>query len=129
MQCDNASNNQLLEKRCNSAEWQLRVHFEYTAWNTPQQNQLAELKLALLANKDWALMIDANVPINIWCNVCNEAIITATLTDRLTAIELNGKLATQYMPLFKKNPTFAEHLRTWGEAGTVKVKKAIMPKL
>eukprot|EP00957_Ditylum_brightwellii_P179146 13648377-Ditylum_brightwellii.AAC.1 len=33
------------------------------------------------------------------------------------------------MHLFKKNPTFAKHLRTWSEAGTVKVKKATTPKL
>eukprot|EP00957_Ditylum_brightwellii_P119177 9091162-Ditylum_brightwellii.AAC.1 len=55
--------------------------------------------------------------------------MTATLTDGLTAIELGGKFATRYMHLFKKNPTFAEHLHTWGEAGTVKVKKATTPKL
>eukprot|EP00957_Ditylum_brightwellii_P093323 7106799-Ditylum_brightwellii.AAC.1 len=60
MQCNNADENQLLEKRCNSAEWQLGVYFEYTAWDTPQQNHLTELKLALLANKDQALMSDAN---------------------------------------------------------------------
>eukprot|EP00957_Ditylum_brightwellii_P159968 12177039-Ditylum_brightwellii.AAC.1 len=33
------------------------------------------------------------------------------------------------MHLFKKNPTFAEHLRTWDDAGTVKVKKATTSKL
>eukprot|EP00957_Ditylum_brightwellii_P011177 846619-Ditylum_brightwellii.AAC.1 len=74
-------------------------------------------------------MIDANVPTDVRYKVCNEAIITATLTDGLTAIELDGKLATWYIHLFKKNPALAEHLRTWGEARTVKVKTATMPKL
>eukprot|EP00957_Ditylum_brightwellii_P121827 9290374-Ditylum_brightwellii.AAC.1 len=55
--------------------------------------------------------------------------MTATLTDGLTLIELDGKFATRYMHLFKKNPTFAKHLCTWNEAGTVKVKKSATPKL
>eukprot|EP00957_Ditylum_brightwellii_P092744 7061881-Ditylum_brightwellii.AAC.1 len=96
------------------------VQCDNAAWDTPQQNHLAELELALLANKGWVLMIDANIPINVRCTVCNEAIMTATLTDGLTAIELDGKFGTRYMHLFKKNPMFAKHLRTWGEAGTVK---------
>eukprot|EP00957_Ditylum_brightwellii_P122740 9360056-Ditylum_brightwellii.AAC.1 len=112
MQCDNAGENWLLEKRYNSAEWQLGVHFEYTSQDTSQQNHLAELKLALLANKGWELMIDAKVSINKQCTVCNEATMTATLTDRLTAIDLDGTFATKYMHLLKKNPAFAEHLCT-----------------
>eukprot|EP00957_Ditylum_brightwellii_P029191 2206488-Ditylum_brightwellii.AAC.1 len=55
--------------------------------------------------------------------------MTVTLTDGLTAIELDEKFTTRYMHLFKKSPTFAEHLCTWSEAGTVKVKKATTPKL
>eukprot|EP00957_Ditylum_brightwellii_P143677 10946216-Ditylum_brightwellii.AAC.1 len=90
------------------------------AWDTPQRNHLAELKLALLTNKGRLLMIDANIPINVWYTVCNEAIMTATLTDGLTAIELDRKFATRYMHLFKKNPMFAKGLCAWGEAGTVK---------
>eukprot|EP00957_Ditylum_brightwellii_P118186 9014157-Ditylum_brightwellii.AAC.1 len=49
MQCDDAGENKLLEKQI---------------WDIPQQNHLAKLKLALLANKGQALMIAANILIN-----------------------------------------------------------------
>ena len=35
---------------------------------------------------------------------------------------MNGKLQTRYEQFCGKNPRFAYHLRTWGEAGTVTLK-------
>jgi hypothetical protein len=35
IRCDNAGENKLLEKRCNSADWKLNIDFEYTARDTP----------------------------------------------------------------------------------------------
>eukprot|EP00957_Ditylum_brightwellii_P059303 4502023-Ditylum_brightwellii.AAC.1 len=55
--------------------------------------------------------------------------MTATLTDGTTAIVLDGTLAMQYIHLFKKNHYSLEHLHTWGEAGTVKVKAATSTQL
>ena len=59
---NNARENKLLQKRCNSAKWQLGVEFEFTARDTPQQNHLAELGFAVLANRGRALMTRVNVP-------------------------------------------------------------------
>jgi hypothetical protein len=44
-------------------------------------------------------------------------------------IRYNGKLATRYEHWYGQNPQFANHLRTWGEAGTVKIKTSTTPKL
>jgi hypothetical protein len=49
--CDNAGENKLLEQRANSVMWQLSIDFEYTARNTPQQNSLAEVAFATIANR------------------------------------------------------------------------------
>ena len=62
-----------------------------TARNTPQQNHLAELGFAHLANLGQALMNHANVPPK-WCyKRFAKAFKTATLLDGLHVIELNRK--------------------------------------
>eukprot|EP00957_Ditylum_brightwellii_P137198 10460637-Ditylum_brightwellii.AAC.1 len=88
--------------QCDNAEWKLGVQLEYAAQDTPQQNHLTELKLALFANKGPALMIDANVPINVQYKECNEALMTATLTDGLTTTEPDGKFVTRCMYLLRR---------------------------
>jgi hypothetical protein len=55
----------LLQQRSQSADWKLNIKFEFTARDTPQQNHLAELGFAHLANYGRALMARANVPMNI----------------------------------------------------------------
>jgi hypothetical protein len=42
---------------------------------------------------------------------------------------INGLTLTQYKHFCGKNPKFAQHLRTWGEAGTVKTKTKTTPKI
>jgi hypothetical protein len=44
-------------------------------------------------------------------------------------IEVNGKKATRFSHMYGKNPEWASHLRTFGEAGTVKIKTDTTPKL
>ena len=53
----------------------------------------------------------------------------ATHLDGLTVVELNGVMKTRYEHFVGQNPMFAKHLRTWGEAGTVKIKTSTSPKL
>ena len=43
-------------------------------------------------------------------------------------VELNRVTKLRYEHEFGKNPPFADHLRTWGELGTIKVKTATSPK-
>jgi len=61
MRLDNAGENKLLKKRCDSKDWKLGIEFEFTARDTPQQNSLAEVGFATIANRGPALMHRANV--------------------------------------------------------------------
>jgi hypothetical protein len=53
--------------------------FEFTARDAPQQNHLAELGFAALANHGRALMHTANVPLLVRHEVWREAFKTVTL--------------------------------------------------
>jgi hypothetical protein len=53
---ENAGENKLLQQRLQSADWKLDAKSEFTARDTPQQNHLAELGFAHLANYGRALM-------------------------------------------------------------------------
>jgi hypothetical protein len=88
---DNAGENKLLQQRSQSADWKQNVNFEFTARDTPQQNHLAELGFAHLANYGRALMARANVPLNIRYKVFTKAFKTATLLDGLTVIKIGNK--------------------------------------
>jgi hypothetical protein len=44
-------------------------------------------------------------------------------------IEIEGVHATRYLYWSGKEPAFAKHLKTWGEAGTVKLKIKATPKV
>ena len=119
---DNAGENKVLEEKSNGASWKLGIKYEYTARDTPQQNSLAEVGFALIANKGRALMANANVPLKIRYKVVSEAFKTATLLDGLVVVTIDGKTATRYEHWAESIPQFTQHLRTWGEAGTVKIK-------
>jgi hypothetical protein len=47
---DGAGENKKLQKRSDSKDWKLEIDYEITARATPQQNHLAELGFATLAN-------------------------------------------------------------------------------
>ena len=129
VRCDNAGENIALETKANSNEWQLNVRMEYTGAATPQRNSLVEVGFATLMGRSRALMYQANVPQEIRYKVVKEVVKTATLLDGLTVIEIDGKKATRYVHRDGKNPGFVNHLRTWGEAGIVKTKGTMTPKL
>jgi hypothetical protein len=70
-------------------------------------------------------MAAANVPESVRYRIHSEAFRTATLLDGLVPIEIDGITKTRYEHWSDKgNPKFADHLRTWGEAGTVTLKSA-----
>lgn len=126
---DNAGENLKLRARAESVDWKLNVTFEMTARDTPQQNHLAELGFATLINKARALMAAAHVPDSIRYKLWREAITTATLLDGLQLVTVKSVTKTRYEHAFGVNPKFTHHLRTWGEAGTVKTKLIETPKL
>jgi len=129
VRCDNAGENKLLQQRCNSKDWKLDIDFEYTARNTPQQNHLAELGFAVIANRGRAMMHRANIPLRQRYKLYPEAFKTATLLDGLGVIDIDGVNETRYVHFSEKNPKFSKHLRTWGEAGTVTLKSKATPKI
>ena len=90
---------------------------------------MAELGFAALGNKGRALLIQANVPFKYRFHLYREAFKTATDLDGLSLVKVKGKIATRYQHMFGKNPAWVKHLRTFGEAGTVKVKGKYTPKL
>ena len=120
MRLDNAGENILLQSRSQSADWKLNLNFEFTARNTPQQNSLAEVAIATIAMRGRAMMHRANVPMEYRSLLWTTAFDTATLLDGLVVIELDGVSKTRYEHWSGQLPRFAHHLRTWGEAGTVK---------
>jgi hypothetical protein len=126
---DNAGEKKLLQQRSQSVDWKLNVKFEFTARDTPQQNHLAELGFTHLANYGRALMARANVPLNIRYKVFTKAFQTATLLDGLTVITIGNREATRYKHWCGKSPECSEHMRTWGEGGTVKIKTNATPKI
>ena len=126
---DNAGENKKLKTRTESSDWKLGINFEFTARDTPQQNHLAELGFAIIANRGRALLYRANVPYAERYKLFREAFKTATLLDGLMPIEIDGKVATRYWHWSGSEPAFAKHLRIWGEAGTVKTKTSMTPKL
>ena len=116
-------------KRADSKDWKLGINFEFTARGTPQQNSLAEVSFKTIMNKGRALMNAANLPEKMRYKLFMDAIKTATLLDGMVVIELNEEAKTRFEHYLGKLPNFTKYLRTWGEAGTVKIKTDTSPKL
>ena len=126
---DNAGENKQLVKRLKSKHWQLYPEIEYTARDTPQHNHLVEVGFATLYGRGRALMMEAKVPKDKKHIVAQKAFETATKLDGLIPIEINGVTKPRVEHWSGKIPGFAKHLRTWGEAGVVKIRTKTTPKL
>jgi hypothetical protein len=124
---DNASENKKLQTRAESSDWKFSIGWEFTARDTPQQNHLAELGFALLANRGRALMHIAHISKKVRYQIFQKVFKIATVVDGLMVDKGHNK--TRYERYFGKNPKFANYFRTFGEAGTVKVKKQQFLKL
>ena len=129
LRMDNAGENKQLSKRMGSKDWKLATTIEYTARDTPQQNSAAEVAFATIANRGRAIMTFANVPMAIRYLLYPYAFKTATELDGLTVVEWNGVTKTRYEHEHGNNPAFVNHLKTWGEAGTVKTRGKTTPKM
>ena len=78
IRCDNAEENQSLQKHINGSSWKLNVDFEYAARATPKQNSLAETSFAAILNKAKTMMVDTNVLCLQQHKIMQEAVKTAT---------------------------------------------------
>ena len=129
IRCDNAGENYALEKRMKSSDWKLGdVQFEYTARATPQQNSPVEKKFDTIYGKARAMMFNANVTLDKRYVLGKEAIMTATLLDGLKVESIEDTSATRFEH-WNSLPKWSSNLRTWGEAGVVKIKDTGTPKL
>ena len=126
---DNAGENKRLQQRSESADWKLGIHYEFTDARTPQRNCLAEVAFQTILCQGRAMMAHANMPMDIRYRVFQECMITATLLDGLTVIELGGITATRYVHWCGSNPQWSKHLRVFGEAGTFKTATRTTPKI
>ena len=102
--------------------------FGYTVRGTPQQNHLAELKLATIANKGKAMMNRAYIPLELRYHLFIYAAITATKLDMLVVIEVDGEKKMRCEHWCGKILKFGSSLKVWGEAGTVSLKRKTHPK-
>ena len=107
----------------------MNINFEFTARNTPQQNSKVEVRIATIVAKGRAMMHRANVPMEARYKIFPKAFETATDLDNLVIKEINGVTQTRIEHFCGDLPRYANKLRTWGEAGTVTVKKKGMPKI
>ena len=126
---DGAGENRMLQQRADSAAWQLGIKFEYTARDSPQQNSLAEVGFATLTNRTRAVVYRANVPSKWKHKTYKSAALYVTDMDGLMLATINGETKTRYEHFLKEFPKFALMLRTWGEAGVVKLKTSTSPKM
>ena len=126
---DNAGENKLLEARAKSAAWKLDFKIEYTARDTPQQNSLVEVGFATTANQGRAIMHWANLPSEQRYKLWHYAFELSNDLDGLALTTVKGMKKSRYEHWLGRNPKFAKHLRTFGEAGTVKTKLLSTPKV
>eukprot|EP00957_Ditylum_brightwellii_P058434 4431242-Ditylum_brightwellii.AAC.1 len=75
------------------------------------------------------MMIAANIPYDMRYNLFCEAFTCATQSDWLVVIDLDGVKATRIGHWCGELPKWAKALRTWGEAGVIKLKTKTTPKL
>ena len=107
---ENVGENTKLAKRAHSSDWKMKIKFELTARNTPQQNHLAELGFVTIMNRVRAMMIAANIPPHERHKFARTCMQTATKLDSLQRIALNGAKQTRHCHCFGKQPSFACHL-------------------
>ncbi|KAL7560674.1 hypothetical protein ACA910_001356 [Epithemia clementina (nom. ined.)] len=110
LQMDNAGENKKLKERCESKEWKMKLEFEFTACNTPQQNSLAEVGFATLTNRGRALMHRADLSMAMRYKLAQEAFTCATMLDGLIPVTIDGVTKTRYEHFSGENPEFAKHL-------------------
>lgn len=116
---DNAGENYSLKSRCESDAWKLILNWEFTSRNTPQQNSSVEVAFWVIKHRGIAMMTAANLPKAVQYMLYKEAFKTACMLDWLAPIQIGGVTKMRYEHWANEIPAFAQHLRVWGEAGTV----------
>ena len=128
LRMDNAGENKKLAKMMNGQQWKLDIEPEFTARDTPQENHLAEISITKANQGAVTLLHRANVPQVLRRKLFNSARDHFCFVDGFMVVELHGELKTRYEHAFGENPRALNHLRVFGEAGTVKLSTKTTPK-
>ena len=129
IRCDNAKENNALEKRAKSSTWQLGLTFQYTSSNSPQMNSLVEKFFDTIYNRARATMLFSNIPDDVKHIVCKYLFLHLTHLFNLKHVTKGATIATKYEWFGLALPKFTNLLRPWGEAGIVHVTKVASRKL
>jgi len=129
IRCDDGGENKGLKNRLHGTNWKMPIKFEFTGRDTPQRNYLAEVSFATLAARGRAIMSAANIPVDHRKLFWREAFQTSTYLDGLILVEVDGVIKTRFEYFEGELPKFSKYLRTWGEAGVVKLKSPHLPKI
>ena len=125
VRCDNAGENIGFQDECKKEG--LKLEFEFTAPNTPQQNGKVERKFATLYGKVRSMLNRARLPERWRTGVWAEAASTATFNENL--ILSKEKTKPSYELFYGKEHPHGRNLRMFGEMGVVKLQRKIKGKL
>ena len=123
MRCNNAGENLMFIRA--AKQLQLKIKFELTSPNTPQQNGIVERSFPTIAGKARAIFSSAGLYKNLRTKLWAEAVNTATKLDTLSTLE--GK--SSYETFYGVKPKFFNHLRIFGEIGIISNRKIMPDKL
>ena len=118
-----------LKEQAEIKDCKINIDFEYTARYTLQKSHLEDMGFSVLTNKGTAMMYHSNVPTDMRYQILPKAFETGTFLDGLVVADIDGKRQSIYEHFFGKELRCVKYLRTWGEAGTVKINKKTSPKL
>ena len=114
IRCDNAGENQALEKAC--IQENMGIHFEFTPPKTPQHNGVVERAFATLFGRVRAMMNEARFPESLRKDLWTECANTATDIDNVV---VSNKISP-FQAFYKATPKYINHLRIFGEMGVIK---------
>ena len=118
IRCDNAGENIKTEERF--VKDKRGITFEYTARNTPQQNGKVERAFATLFGRVRAMLNQAGMERSKRDLLWTEAAATATKLENILVNKQEDN--SPFEQMYGKLPSYAMHLRTFGEIGIVALK-------
>jgi hypothetical protein len=129
LRMDNGGENLSLANMVKSKDWKFPLTIEFTARDTPQQNSLVETAFTANVQRSLAVYVAAGVPKEWRYLLFPHVMKYLSKVKNLQPIELHGKTKPRVKHFFGSMPVWTKHLRDFGEAGTVKIRSKMQPKL
>jgi hypothetical protein len=126
IRCDNAGENRKLQEVIR-ADPDLKIKFEFTAPNTPQQNGKIERKFQTLYGKVRAMLNWARLTAHLRTRLWAQCAAVVTKLENIIVKEHND--VSSHEKFYGVTPTLINHLRTFGEIAIVHDGKKIRGKL